>query len=97
MNWLLIGILDILNKLLALILVISTTISGYYGEFGGFAVPVGDPTSRLLATILGFVIGVVLAALVSGFLATVINISREMTAIREILLARSPPMSYPVR
>ena len=88
MNRLLIGILDFLNKLLALVLVVSSTVSGYYGQFGTYAVAVDDPLHRALATLIGFVIGVVLAALVSGFLATIINISREMTTIRELLRER---------
>jgi hypothetical protein len=88
MNRLLIGILDLLNKLLAVVLVISSTISGYYGQFGTFGVVVDDPLHRALATVIGFVIGVVLAALVSGLLATIINISREMTTIRELLRER---------
>jgi len=95
MNWLLIGILDILNKLLALFLVVSSTVSGYYGHFGSYTVPISDPTDHVLATVLGFVIGIILAALVSGFLAAVITISREMTAIHEILVTRPPTETYP--
>ena len=94
MNRLLIGILDILNKLLAILLVLSSTISGYYGQFAGYAVPVDDALHRALATLIGFVIGVVAAALVSGFLAAIITISREMTTIRE-LLDRPPLPSSP--
>jgi hypothetical protein len=88
MNRLLIGILDILNKLLAVALVVSSTVSGFYGQFGAYGVAVDDPLHRALATLIGFVIGVVLAALLSGFLATIINISREMTTIRELLRER---------
>lgn len=88
MNRLLIGILDFLNKLLAVVLVVSSTVSGFYGQFGTYAVAVDDPAHRALATLIGFVIGIVLAALVSGVLATIINISREMTAIREMLRER---------
>lgn len=98
MNRVLIGILDLLNKLLAILIVLSSTISGYYGQFGAYAVAVDDPVHRALATIIGFVIGIVVAALVSGFLATIINISREMTVIREALLARPlPPTTYAPR
>lgn len=88
MNRLLIGILDFLNKLLAVVLVVSSTVSGFYGQFGAYAVAVDDPLHRALATLIGFVIGIVVAALVSGVLATIINISREMTAIREMLRER---------
>jgi hypothetical protein len=88
MNRLLIGILDFLNKLLALVLVVSSTVSGYYGTFGTYSVAVDDPLHRAVSTLIGFVIGVVLAALVSGLLAAIINMSREMTMIRELLRER---------
>ena len=88
MNRLLIGILDLLNKLLAVVIVVSSTVSGFYGQFGTYAVAIEDPAHRALATLIGFVIGVIFAALVSGFLATIINISREMTTIRELLRER---------
>ena len=95
MNRVLIGILDLLNKLLAILLVLSSTVSGYYGQFGGYELAVDDPVHRAVATAIGFFIGIVIAALVSGFLATIINISREMTAIREALLTRPlPPVTY---
>lgn len=90
MNWLLIGILDVLNKLIAIFLVISSAVSGYYGEFGTYAVAVTDPAHRALATVVGLCIGIILAALVSGLLAAIITISREMAAIRAILVARGP-------
>lgn len=92
MNRLLIGILDFLNKLLAIELVVSSTISGYYGQFGAYSVAVEDPLHRGIATLIGFVIGIVAAALVSGLLATLINMSREMTTIRELLRERPLPM-----
>lgn len=88
MNRLLIGILDFLNKLLAIVLVVSSTISGFYGQFATYAVAIDDPLHRAIATLIGFIIGIVLAALVSGVLATIINISREMTTIRELLRDR---------
>jgi hypothetical protein len=88
MNRLLIGILDFLNKLLAVVLIVSSTISGWYGQFGLYQVVVTDPLHRALATVIGFVIGVVAAAVVSGLLATIITISREMTTIRELLRER---------
>ena len=91
MNTLLIGILDVLNKLLALVIVVSSTVSGYYGQFGTYSVVLDNPVERALATAVGFILGVIVAALVSGFLATIINISREMTAIRHILNERPFP------
>jgi hypothetical protein len=92
MNRLLIGILDFLNKLLAIGLIVSSAISGYYGQFGAYRVAVDDPLHRVTATLIGLVIGIVAAALVSGLLATLINISRETTTIRELLRERPLPM-----
>jgi len=95
MNRLLIGILDLLNKLLAIILVVSSTISGFYGELASYGLPVYDgPGHRIVMTIIGFIIGLILAALVSGVLATIITISREAAAIHQLLLVRpivAPP------
>jgi len=91
MNRLLIGVLDFLNKLLAIVIVVSTTVSGYFGQFGTYQVAVDDPVHRALATLAGLAAGIVLAAAVSGFLATIINISREMTTIREMLNERPLP------
>ena len=88
MNRLLIGILDILNKLLAIVLIVSSTVSGYYGEFDGYVVAIPDPLHRALATLIGFVIGVVVAALVSGLLAAIITIAHETTLVRELLRER---------
>jgi hypothetical protein len=88
MNRLLIGILDALNKLLAIVIVVSSTVSGYWGHFGTYAVALDDPVQHGIASAIGFVVGVIVAALVSGFLATIINISREMTAIRHLLNER---------
>jgi hypothetical protein len=88
MNWLLIGILDFLNKLLALIIVVSSAVSGYWGQFGMYQLDVADPLHRAIGTLIGIVVGIIVAALVSGVLATIINISREMTAIRLILNER---------
>ena len=88
MNRFLIGILDLLNKLLAVVIVASSTVSGYWGHFGTYVVSIDNPMDRAVATAFGFVVGVIIAALVSGFLATIINISREMTAIRHLLNER---------
>lgn len=89
MNRLLIGILDILNKLLAIVLIVSSTISGYYGEFDGYVVAIADPLHRVFATLIGFVVGIVAAALVSGLLAAIITIARETMTIHALLLERT--------
>jgi hypothetical protein len=88
MNRLLIGILDFLNKLLAVVLIVSSTASGWYGQFGIYQMAVDDPLHRAIGAAAGFVVGIILAAVVSGLLATIINISREMTTIRELLRER---------
>jgi hypothetical protein len=88
MNRLLIGILDLLNKLLAIFLVISSTVSGYFGTLDFLGPVVGGPGQRIVTTLIGLVIGLILAAIVSGVLATIITISREATAIHQLLLAR---------
>jgi hypothetical protein len=90
MNRLLIGILDIVNKLLAILIILSSTASGYLGRFGAYLATDGadgDPVYRALGAVLGFIAGLVVAALVSGVLATVITLCREATAIRELMTA----------
>jgi hypothetical protein len=91
MNRLLIGILDVLNKLLALFIVISSTVSGYLGNFQQYLGGYQGAGVRVFTTIVGFVLGVIAAALVSGLLAAVININRELEAIRQILLTERRP------
>lgn len=92
MNALLIGTLDILNKLLAIGLIIMGTVSGYVGNFNDYIPSVSNGVAeRVLTTIVGFVIGLITAAIVSGVLATVINISQEVTLIRQLLMARRVP------
>lgn len=89
MNRLLIGTLDILNKLVAIALIIVSTVSGYLGNFAEYVPFALDGTAlRVATTIIGFVIGLVTAAIVSGLLATLINISQEATLIRELLVVR---------
>ena len=94
MNRLLIGILDVVNKLLALFIIVSATIEGYLGDFGGYiaVTPAGVP-QRALWTVIGFLIGLALAGIFSGFIAAVITIARELVALREMLAVRvwTPP------
>lgn len=97
MNRLLIGILDIINKLLALLIVISATVEGYRGEFAGsvFVVPQGA-AQQVLWTVLGFVLGLALAGIFSGFIAAIVTIARELVALRELMAVRvwtNPPPS----
>lgn len=99
MNRALIGILDIVNKVLALFLIASSTISGYYGQFRGYY-GYGDSeftnVQRILGTVGGFVLGLVLAGLVSGLVAAIITNCRETTSIRELLAARNLTLHPPL-
>jgi hypothetical protein len=94
MNALLIGTLDLLNKLLAILLILGGVTKGYFGDFADY-IPftLEGPALRIASIIVGFIVGLVTAAIVSGLLATVINISKEATLIRELLTARrlTPP------
>lgn len=89
MNRLLIGILDVINKLLALLLIVSSTVYGFYGQFGAYALPVDEgPGYRALATVIGFIGGLVLAGIFSGLLAAIVTIAREAAEIRALLAIR---------
>jgi hypothetical protein len=97
MNRLLIGILDIVNKLLALFMIVSATIEGYRGDlaarFYAVAVP-ALPAEHLLWAAIGFVVGLVLAGTFAGFIAAIVTIARELSAMRELLSMRvwtNPP------
>jgi hypothetical protein len=97
MNRLLIGILDIVNKVLALFIIVSATVEGYRGDFAGhFYVMPESPAQQVLWAVAGFVIGLALAGMFAGFIAAVITIARELTAMRELLAVRvwtNPPPS----
>jgi hypothetical protein len=93
MNRLLIGILDIVNKLIAISIIVSSTVEGYFGDFSAYVGPTYLPY-RILWAVVGFVIGLVLAGIVSGLLAAIITIAREMAALREMVSVRvwtTPP------
>ncbi len=95
MNRLLIGILDIINKLLAMLIIISATVEGYRGDFAGsyFAAPAGL-AQQVLWTVIGFIIGLALAGIFSGFIAAIVTIARELVALRELMAVRvwtNPP------
>jgi hypothetical protein len=95
MNRLLIGILDVVNKLFALFIIISATIEGYRGDYVGRFYPEPVlPTQHVLWGVIGFIIGLVLAGAFAGFVAAVITIARELSAMRELLSMRvwtNPP------
>jgi hypothetical protein len=90
MNRLLIAILDVINKLLALFIIVSATVEGYRGDFAGYVyVPPANITEQVLWGIFGFLIGLALAGIFSGFIAAVITIARELMGIREVLTMRA--------
>lgn len=97
MNRLLIGILDLVNKILALFIIVSATVEGYRGDFAGrLMIAPGGPAQQALWTVIGFIIGLALAGIFAGFIAAVITIARELTAMRELLAMRvwtNPPPS----
>jgi len=93
MNRLLIGVLDIVNKLIAISIIVSSTVEGYFGDFSVYVGP--DLVSyRILWAVVGFIFGLVFAGIVSGLLAAIITIAREMAALRELVSVRvwtTPP------
>jgi len=88
MNRLLIGILDVINKLLALFIIVSATVEGYRGDFAGTFLPPVGAAQQVLWAVVGFVVGLALAGIFSGFLAAIITIARELTALRELMALR---------
>ena len=94
MNRVLIGILDLVNKLLALFLVISGIALGYLGDFHAYLRPDLGPTlERIVSTALGFLAGLVSAALVCGVIASQVAAVRELREIRDLMVLRGPPRS----
>ncbi len=93
MNRLLIAVLDIINKLLALFLIVSSTIAGYYGNVWPYIGEGYVAPRSILGAVIGAIVGVALAGVFSGFLAAIITIARELTALRELMAVRvlTPP------
>lgn len=89
MNRLLIGILDIINKLMALLIIVSATVEGYRGDFAGsLPLPPAGAAQPVLGALIGFVIGLALAGIFSGFIAAIVTIARELSALRELMALR---------
>ena len=93
MNRLLIAILDIINKVVALLLILSGTIEGWYGDVWPYIGQGYVEPRSILGAVVGLAVGLAFAGLVSGFLAAIITIARELLAIRELLAVRvwTPP------
>jgi hypothetical protein len=96
MNWILITILDVVNKLLAILVVISSTAEGYLGDFRTYVGPTYGVPHSLIGAVVGFILGLALAGVISGLIAAIITIARELTALRELMSVRvftAPPPS----
>ncbi|HEX7967855.1 MAG TPA: hypothetical protein VF502_06520 [Stellaceae bacterium] len=93
LNRLLIAILDVINKLLALFLILSSTAAGYYGNAWPYIGEGYVEPRSILGAVIGFLVGLALAGIFSGFLAAIITIARELTALRELMAVRvlTPP------
>ncbi len=93
MNRLLIAVLDIINKLLALFLIISSAIAGYFGSAWPYIGEGYVEPRSILGAVIGVIVGLALAGVFSGFLAAIITIARELTALRELMAVRvlTPP------
>lgn len=93
MNRLLIAILDITNKVVALLLIVLGMVEGWYGDVWPYIGQGYVEPRSIVGAIIGLIVGLVFAGLVSGFLAAVITIARELVAIHELLAVRvwTPP------
>lgn len=93
MNRLLIAILDIINKVIALLLIISGVVEGWYGDIWPYIGQGYVAPRSIVGALIGLILGLVLAGIVSGFLAAIITIARELTAIHQLLAVRvwTPP------
>jgi hypothetical protein len=81
MNHFLIGILSLVNQVLAVILIVGATVSGVAQPMGGYySVP--QPWSYAIGGVVGFIAGLIAAAVVCGTIAAIVTIARELSAIR---------------
>jgi hypothetical protein len=81
MNHFLIGVLSLVNQILAVILIVGATLSGIAQPMGGYY-DVPQPWSYVVGAVTGLIGGLVAAALVCGIIAAIVTIARELTAIR---------------
>jgi hypothetical protein len=88
MNRLLIAVLDITNKVAALALIALGSLEGWYGDVWPYIGQGYVAPRSVLGALIGLAVGLVLAGLVSGFLAALITIARQLAAIHELLAVR---------
>ena len=93
MNRLLIAVLDIVNKVIALLLILVGMVEGWYGDVWPYIGQGYVEPRSILGAAIGLVVGLVLAGLVSGFIAAIITIARSLVAMHELLAVRvwTPP------
>jgi hypothetical protein len=81
MNNFLIGVLSLVNQILAVLLIIGGTLSGIAQPMGGYySVP--QPWSFVIGGVVGLIGGLIAAAIVCGTIAAIVTIARELSAIR---------------
>jgi len=93
MNRLLIGVLDIINKVVALLLILAGAVEGWHGDVWPYIGQGYVEPRSILGALIGIFVGLVLAGVVSGFLAALITIARSLMAMHELLAVRvwTPP------
>jgi len=91
MNGLLIAVLDIINKVVALLLILLGMVEGWYGDVWPYIGQGYVEPRSILGAAIGLVVGLVLAGLVSGFLAAIITIAHSLTGMHDLLAVRVWP------
>jgi hypothetical protein len=93
MNRLLIAVLDIVNKLVALLLILLGMVEGWYGDVWPYIGQGYVEPRSILGAASGLVVGLVFAGLVSGFIAAIVTIARSLLAMHDLLAVRvwTPP------
>jgi hypothetical protein len=81
MNNFLIGILSLVNQILAVLLIVGATLGGIAQPMGFYdAVP--RPWGNVIGGVIGLIGGLIAAAVVCGTIAAIVTIARELSAIR---------------
>jgi hypothetical protein len=81
MNNFLIGILSLVNQILAVVLIVGATLGGVTQPMGDYyAAP--QPWGYVIGGVVGLIGGLIAAAVVCGTIAAIVTIARELSAIR---------------
>jgi hypothetical protein len=81
MNRFLIGVLNVINQILAVLIILGATVTGATHPVEPYTA-LDQPWPMLVGGVIGFVSGLVTAALVCGLIAAIVTISRELTWLR---------------